>query len=713
MKKIKSTKKIRDQSKYIKDFNDKSIKELDINKLEHKKDYKEKLTSENTRFDEKIKHKKSRFLKKEDAEKTFNDTSKKKLRLKAFKENSTQENIDDLKENDITNITDAKDNSTENVNESTQNQNEKTLSEESATSNEQKVIVNEKNKRKNYLKDEIFTRDTHSKKVDKIIQKSKENASNKNLDNLDDALFLEDKKIRRLKYKKESLLHKKPKDNLLKKSNQKMFGVVANSSSLLSSYVAHGSDENVGADATEKSLDKVSYASGKMSRSLKDRKSNFAKNKEKSISKLNHKLKKRQANLEYKEHLKTFKESDVYKQKTTYQKFIKRKQMKKSIYKKYKMSFKDRFKKKSKEILSSFSKTINQKAKKIGVGLVVLLMLFVMIFQLVSSIGSVLGLSTNSVLTTSYLSDESVLSSINQEYSNLEYNLQDELDSVEANYPDYDEYIIKADEIGHNTHELLSYITARYGEVKDLSDVRSEILNLFNEVYKLDYKEEIEIRYRREYYTYTDEDGNVIEESFEVPYEYKKLFVTLKKNEMDKIIRNKFTLYSDNLWHYETLLQTKGNMELVFGSGSDYSEIIQNPNFENPGLAFDEETAKRLFNEAEKHIGKRYVFGANGPANFDCSSFVCYSFTHSGIKNMPRTTAWRIYTDYTVPISPSEAKAGDIIFFKNTYNSGSLISHVGIYAGGGMMIHAGDPIQYTSINSPYWREHFYGFGRPR
>ena len=75
------------------------------------------------------------------------------------------------------------------------------------------------------------------------------------------------------------------------------------------------------------------------------------------------------------------------------------------------------------------------------------------------------------------------------------------------------------------------------------------------------------------------------------------------------------------------------------------------------------------------------MFGASGPSNFDCSGFVCWSFTKSGVKRMPRTTAWRIYKDYCNPVSPSEAQPGDIIFFHSTYNSGTPISHVGIYAG--------------------------------
>lgn len=51
-----------------------------------------------------------------------------------------------------------------------------------------------------------------------------------------------------------------------------------------------------------------------------------------------------------------------------------------------------------------------------------------------------------------------------------------------------------------------------------------------------------------------------------------------------------------------------------------------------------------------------------------------------------------------------------MIFFEKTYNTVGA-SHVGIYVGSGMMIHCGDPISYTSINSTYWQSHFLGFGR--
>ena len=61
-------------------------------------------------------------------------------------------------------------------------------------------------------------------------------------------------------------------------------------------------------------------------------------------------------------------------------------------------------------------------------------------------------------------------------------------------------------------------------------------------------------------------------------------------------------------------------------------------------------------------------------------------------------------------VSPANAQPGDLIFFEKTYNTVGA-SHVGIYVGNGMMIHCGDPISYTSINSTYWQNHFLGFGR--
>ncbi|WOC32356.1 MULTISPECIES: bifunctional lytic transglycosylase/C40 family peptidase [Caproicibacterium] len=110
-----------------------------------------------------------------------------------------------------------------------------------------------------------------------------------------------------------------------------------------------------------------------------------------------------------------------------------------------------------------------------------------------------------------------------------------------------------------------------------------------------------------------------------------------------------------------------------------------------------------------------YVLGGNTPGQaLDCSSYVCWAFTQAGIKNMPRVTAQGIYDDYCTPISPTQAKAGDIIFFQGTYFCGETITHVGIYLGNGQMMHcssSADAIVVGDCTSSYWKSHFYAYGR--
>lgn len=484
---------------------------------------------------------------------------------------------------------------------------------------------------------------------------------------------------------------------------------LAKGSESVRDYLSHGSDENQGVETGEKIAD----GNSKLLHGIKNYADKKKAKKSYNLSKKDYKIRKRKSKLEFREAKEELKKTKEYKQANAFKKFQKKKQMKSAIGKRNKSRLRDRIKESLIGTLKSSKEMLIRKAKGLMMIVIGLIILGTFIIQFAGTSMTGMINSTSGVLTTTYLSDQNVLSEINQQFSGLEEGLQDEISSVEENYPGYDEYLIeKEGEIGHNTHELLSYITSRCGEIKDSKEVQSIIHDIFTKMYDLFYREEIEIRYRTVTETYTDEDGNEHTESHEEAYEYKKLIVTLKKREMDSIVREIFAEYPDNVLHYEALLASKGNMETVFGSGNgNLSEIVDNPDFSNPGIAFDDVTVKALFNEAEKHIGKRYVFGANGPNNFDCSSFVCWSFTHSGVKNMPRTTAWGIYKTYCNPVSPSEAKAGDIIFFKNTYDSGSPISHVGIYAGNGMMIHAGDPIRFVSINTPYWREHFYGFGR--
>lgn len=127
--------------------------------------------------------------------------------------------------------------------------------------------------------------------------------------------------------------------------------------------------------------------------------------------------------------------------------------------------------------------------------------------------------------------------------------------------------------------------------------------------------------------------------------------------------------------------------------------------------AYNDAIFAQLMQEAERYIGFPYVWGGSSPStSFDCSGFVCWSYTHSGVYNLPRTTAQGIYNQ-CAPISRSEAKPGDLVFFTRTYVSSSPVTHIGIYVGEGLMLHCGDPIKYASIDTDYWTSKLYGFGR--
>ncbi len=208
--------------------------------------------------------------------------------------------------------------------------------------------------------------------------------------------------------------------------------------------------------------------------------------------------------------------------------------------------FKDRLE----NILSTFKSIISKNEKKYGVIALIILILFAFLFQILLTFGSISSVIGNSMLSSSFLSEESILIAINQSYSTKELNLENQIIRVRENYPNYDEYIIKQnDYIGHDTYMLLSYFTAKFGEIANLSDVEYEIKNLFKEVYDLKYGRETETHY--------DSKGK--------PYEYRKLILTLNKNNMDEIIRNKFKRHENNLKHYEMLLESKGNMIDLFG----------------------------------------------------------------------------------------------------------------------------------------------------
>lgn len=130
-----------------------------------------------------------------------------------------------------------------------------------------------------------------------------------------------------------------------------------------------------------------------------------------------------------------------------------------------------------------------------------------------------------------------------------------------------------------------------------------------------------------------------------------------------------------------------------------------------PGVEMGEGTFADLMAEATKYIGYPYVWGGSTPAtSFDCSGFVCWVYTQSGVYHLPRTTAQGIYNQCSA-VPRGEEKPGDLVFFTRTYASATPVSHIGIYVGGNKFLHCGSPIGYADLTSSYWQEHYYGTGR--
>lgn len=332
------------------------------------------------------------------------------------------------------------------------------------------------------------------------------------------------------------------------------------------------------------------------------------------------------------------------------------------------------------------------------VAIAALIVLIVCFFvSCTSSCSSMLAGGFSSILGTSYGSEDTDIHGAEDEYTQLEKELQERIDNIESDYPGYDEYRYELDEIGHNPYELTSYLTAKLQEYTRAS-ARAELQALFDEQYTLTLTESVEIR------TYTDEDGD------EHEYEWYILTVTLTNKTLPVVADALLT--DDQKTIYTATLITKGNKPYLWdGIYTGGGEADPGIDYEIPGEALSDPDFAALAAEAEKYLGYPYVWGGSSPStSFDCSGFVCWVYTHSGVYNLPRTTATGIYNQCAT-IPASEARPGDCIFFTRTYDSAGPVSHIGIYVGNGMMIHAGDPIKYANINTPYWQEHFYAFGR--
>ena len=328
------------------------------------------------------------------------------------------------------------------------------------------------------------------------------------------------------------------------------------------------------------------------------------------------------------------------------------------------------------------------------------------------------------VVQSSYHASDEAMLDAEAAYVAMEQELQNKLDNYEYTH-DYDEYSYDLDEIEHDPYVLISILSSLHPGEWTLSDVEDTLGMLFEKQYILTETVTSEIRYRTETvikerhakdpvtggYLY-DEYGDPVMEEYEdeeeVPYTYYKCHVELENFNLSHV--PVYIMSEEQLSAYAVYISTLGNRPDLFPD-SEYIPKRENgyTDYEIPPEALEDEVFAAMITEAEKYLGYPYVWGGSNPnTSFDCSGFVSWVINHSGW-NVGRLGAQGLCNICTL-VSSSNVKPGDLVFFEGTYDTDG-VSHVGIYVGNNMMIHCGDPISYTNLNSSYWQTHFYAYGR--
>ena len=331
-----------------------------------------------------------------------------------------------------------------------------------------------------------------------------------------------------------------------------------------------------------------------------------------------------------------------------------------------------------------------------GVGIAVAaLLLFIMVSAGLSSCGAMFSGMMNGVLGTSYTSEDSDLVATENNYAAKETELQQRIDNIERDNPGYDEYRYDLDNIGHNPHELASYLTALLQSYTPQS-AQAELNRVFDKQYTLTLTEEIEVRYRTETRTGTrtvtdPETGETSTETYEyeveVPYNYYILNVKLTNRPINSFVSELLT--AEQLEMYRVYLETSGNKPLIFGGGSpdvSASEDLSGVQFVNgtrPGNTAIVDIAKRQVGNVG---GQPYWswYGFNSRVEW-CACFVSWCYGQMGLSE-PRFAACQ---SQGIPWFTSRGQwgargyeniaPGDAIFFD--WDLDGSADHVGLVIG--------------------------------
>ena len=336
----------------------------------------------------------------------------------------------------------------------------------------------------------------------------------------------------------------------------------------------------------------------------------------------------------------------------------------------------------------------------------VFLLLLLLVMSAFSSCSILFSGTTQVSGQTIYTAEDRDIRGAETDYKKLEKELDKKIKRTPQDHPGYNEYQYHLDPIEHDPWQLTSFLTTLYDDYTR-SEVQGKLKEIFKKQYKLTTWVEVQIRYKTVWVI----SPAGIPVPTQVPYEYKIFHTKLENKGLEVVIREELT--EDQWKRYEIFQDTLGGRPYLFNGGlppggSDGSGT-PGIDYTVPAEALTDSEFAAIYEEAKKYVGTPYVWGGSTPeTGFDCSGYVCWVYNQNGY-DVGRTTANGLWNKCQ-HISEAEAKPGDLVFFKGTYDTPGM-SHTGIYLGNGMMVSAGDPIKYANIHSSYWEKHLAGFGR--
>lgn len=685
-------------------------------KLVHSEDYRNKIIKTNEKFKDKIAEKDSKLIQDDErgASETQDSSQTKKARKAKRLKSSYKEKIvkDEQKaqEKKAQALAKAKQeakniiNSNTDLTDSQKADFNKKVDVAESVGEVKQVLEDAKKqgyKRKNY-KDTVYTRNRDKKTKDSENRKYKPNKNNKESVYQDAIDHISDKKLRnyqksqyKLKNKLSEYGHAFSIKNTALKAGEK-------TTALARDYLSQGR-ENAGVESAEK----VANVSSKLQHGIRRINLNNKKKTLRKISKLDNRINKRKSKLEFRSSLSELKAKEDYQKASAVKKFFKRRQMKRMIAKKYETRFIDRVKKSILKLSKAAKEVVIRKVRSVLLIVAAFAALFSGMLSLGSLGGAALNNSTNSVLTTSYLSDEAVLNDINRDFTKLEDDLADQIANIPTDHPGYDQYIyIDTENIGHSIYELFAYITSKCGGPKSSAEVKPDLIDLFNQMYQLEFKEKVEIKTRTVRKEYVDEIGRVHIKEEKEPYEYKTLITTLKFKTIGDVAKEVFQAHKDNMLHYNTLMETRGNSGATYGN----TELIQ----ANGGVGGGQDY------EASSDVQKKIVdscYITPSPGKGWCAMWVSQVYQNAGLGYIGGN-ACDLYRRYAFTSDPSKLQVGMLVMVESSSSgtqAGLTYGHVGIYIGDGKVMDNVGKVRITSLDNwikTYCKNSPVGFGFP-